>query len=48
MRLNEELQAVLDGRKGATLQKVLRTMTRYGELFGADTMVPISSQYNHL
>lgn len=48
MRLNEELQAVLDGRKGATLQKVLQTMTRYGELFGADTMVPISSRYNHL
>ena len=48
MQLNEELQAVLDGRKGATLQKVLRTMMRYGELFGADSMAPISGQYNHL
>ena len=48
MQLNEELQAVLDGKKGATLQKVLRTMMRYGELFGADTMAPVSSQYNHL
>ena len=48
MELNQELQAVLDGRKGKTLQKVLQTMMRYGELFGADAMVPISGQYNHL
>ena len=48
MELNQELQAVLDGEKGAVLQKVLKTMTRYGELFGADAMVPISGQYNHL
>ena len=48
MELNQELQAVLDGRKGETLQKVLQTMMRYGELFGADAMVPISGQYNHL
>ena len=48
MQLNQELQAVLDGEKGATLQKVLQTMMRYGELFGADTMVPVTSRYNHL
>ena len=48
MELNQELQAVLDGQKGKTLQKVLQTMMRYGELFGADAMVPISGQYNHL
>lgn len=48
MQLNEELQAVLDGKKGATQQKVLKTMMRYGELFGAESMVPISSKYNHL
>lgn len=48
MQLNQELQAVLDGKKGETLQKVLQTMMRYGELFGADAMVPISGQYNHL
>ena len=48
MELNQELQAVLNGQKGETLQKVLQTMMRYGELFGADAMVPISGQYNHL
>lgn len=48
MKLTEEQQAILDGEKGETLAKVLETMVRYGELFGADSMVPISSQYNHL
>ena len=48
MQLNEELQAVLDGKKGAARQKVLKTMMRYGQLFGAESMVRISSQYNHL
>ena len=48
MQLNQELRSVLEGRKGATLQKVLQTMMRYGELFGADEMVPITSRYNHL
>lgn len=48
MQLNDELQAVQDGEKGPVLQKVLLTMTRYGRLFGADAMVPITSRYNHL
>lgn len=48
MKLTEEQQAILDGEKGETLAKVMETMVRYGELFGADSMVPISSQYNHL
>ena len=48
MELNQELQEILDGKKGETLKKVLRTMMRYGELFGADAMVPVTSRYNHL
>lgn len=48
MQLNDELQAVQNGKKGPVLQKVLLTMTRYGRLFGADAMVPITSRYNHL
>ena len=48
MELNQELQEILDGKKGETLTKVLRTMMRYGELFGADAMVPVTSRYNHL
>ena len=48
MQLNQELQDILDGAKGETLKKVLQTMMRYGELFGADAMVPITSRCNHL
>ena len=48
MQLNQELQEVMEGKKGETLKKVLHTMMRYGELFGADAMVPITSRYNHL
>lgn len=27
---------------------MIGTLVRYGELFGADSMVPVTSQYNHL
>ena len=36
MYLTEELQAILNGEKGETMAKVMETMVRYGELFGAD------------
>ena len=48
MKLNPQQQAILDGEKGETLAKVMETLVRYGELFGADSMVPVTSQYNHL
>ena len=48
MKLTEEQQAILNGEKGETLAKVMETLVRYGELFGADRMVPITSTYNHL
>ena len=48
MILNEEQQAILDGEKGETLAKVMQTVVRYGELFGADKLVPVTSKYNHL
>jgi len=48
MKLTQEQQAILDGEKGKTLAKVMETLVRYGELFGADSMVPVTSQYNHL
>lgn len=48
MKLTGEQQAILDGEKGETLAKVMETLVRYGELFGADSMVPVTSQYNHL
>ena len=48
MKLTAEQQAILDGSQGETLAKVMETLVRYGELFGADSMAPVTSQYNHL
>ena len=48
MLLNEEQQAILAGSKGETMAKVMRTMIQYGEIFGAERMVPVTSKYNHL
>ncbi len=48
MKLTQEQQTILDGKKGETQAKVMETLVRYGELFGADEMVPIISKYNHL
>ena len=48
MRLTDEQAAILRGEKGETMAKVMETMVRYGELFGADKMVPVTSEYNHL
>ena len=48
MFLTDEQQAILDGAKGETMAKVMKTLVMYGDAFGADKMVPVSSQYNHL
>ena len=48
MILTNEQQAILNGSKGETLAKVMETVVRYGELFGAEKLVPVSSKYNHL
>ncbi|MBQ7012105.1 MAG: DUF521 domain-containing protein [Clostridia bacterium] len=48
MILTNEQQAILDGSKGEVLAKVMKTMVRYGEAFGAEKLVPVTSDYNHL
>ena len=48
MFLTDEQQAILNGEKGETMAKVMKTLVMYGEAFGADKMVPVTSQYNHL
>ena len=48
MILTPEQQAILDGSQGETMAKVMKTLVMYGETFGADKMVPVTSQYNHL
>ena len=48
MFLTDEQQAILNGSKGETMAKVMKTLVMYGETFGADKMVPVTSDYNHL
>ncbi len=48
MKLTADQQAILGGEQGETLAKVMETLVRYGELFGADSMAPVTSRYNHL
>lgn len=48
MQLTDEQQAILDGRDGDVKAKVMETIVRYGDLFNADKLLPITSEYNHL
>ena len=48
VKLTDEQRAILEGSKGETLAKVMETLVRYGELFGATEMVPLTGKYNHL
>ncbi len=48
MFLTDEQQAILNGSKGETMAKIMKTLVMYGETFGADKMVPVTSEYNHL
>ena len=48
MQLTEKQQQILDGAQGETMAKVMKTMVMYGEAFGAEKLVPITSKHNHL
>ena len=47
MILTAEQQAILDGAKGETMAKVMKTIVMYGDAFEAEKLVPITSKYNH-
>ena len=48
MQLTSQQQAILDGVQGEAMAKVMKTLVMYGETFGADKLVPVTSEYNHL
>ena len=48
MILTNEQQEILNGSKGDVMAKVMKTLVMYGEAFGAEKLVPITSDYNHL
>ena len=47
MILTPQQQALLDGEKGEVMAKVVKTLVMYGDAFGAERMVPVTSQYGH-
>lgn len=47
MILTKEQQAVMDGAKGETMAKIMKTLVMYGEAFNAEKMVPVTSKYGH-
>ena len=48
MLLTPEQQALLNGEKGETMAKVMKTLVMYGETFGAEKMVPVTGGCGHL
>lgn len=48
LKLTKQQQEILNGSKGETMAKVLKTLVMYGETFGATKMVKVTSKYNHL
>lgn len=48
MQLTDRQQAILRGEKGETMAKVMQTLVMYGDAFGAEKMVRVTSEYNHL
>ncbi|WP_026652108.1 aconitase X [Butyrivibrio proteoclasticus] len=48
MKLTNEQQEILDGKRGETYAKIMETLVRYGELFGAEEMAPVTGKYGHL
>ena len=48
MQLTAHQQEMLDGKHGEAMAKVMKTLVMYGETFGAENMVAVTSEYNHL
>ena len=48
MKLTDEQAAILNGSKGETMAKVMKTLVLYGDAFGAEKMVPVTSNMGHL
>ena len=47
MILTPEQQALLNGEQGEIMAKIVKTLVMYGDAFGAERMVPVTSQYGH-
>ena len=47
MLLTKEQQDILNGSRGETMAKVMKTLVAYGEAFDAERLVPVTSEYGH-
>lgn len=47
MNLTPEQQALLEGSKGETMARVMKTLVAFGDAFNAKRMVPITGEYGH-
>ena len=47
MILSPEQQALLDGKEGEVMAKIVKTLVMYGDTFGAERMVPVTGKYGH-
>ena len=48
MKLTDEQKAVLDGAKGEVMAKVMKTVVMFGDIFGAEKLVPVTHKDGHL
>ena len=48
MKLTDEQLGILNGERGETLAKVMRTLVLFGDVFGAEKLVPVTHKQGHL
>ena len=48
MQLTDAQRAILEGSEGEVKAKVLETLVRFGEIFGAEKLVPVTHKEGHL
>ena len=48
MILTDKQQQILDGKQGEVMAKVMKTLVMYGQAFGAEKMIDVTSEHNHL
>ncbi|HOH70204.1 MAG TPA: aconitase X, partial [Sedimentibacter sp.] len=48
MHLTEDEKDILNGSQGETMAKIMKTLVMYGDTFGADSLVDVTSDAGHL
>ena len=48
MILTEDQQRILNGESGEVMAKIMKSLVWFGEIFGAEKLVPITHKEGHL